>query len=246
MSEPPHPPAPGGPPSTWDSPRPESSSSTWGHQPHHGHLPGGTIAGGSPPGSPPPGDRPRRAARRGALLTVIVISVAAAGAGVLLLTRDDEEDASATADLSAQEREYATAITEAGDSGDGMDQVMAVCMATATVEAVGIDALREAATADELRYGSDKSLRDFGVAPLDEPGVAELARRYDECGDLLGVVTSAAQAQGARPEELACIEESVTEEAVAYATAAWYAGPATLAITTQQTLTGEIQNCGSS
>jgi hypothetical protein len=173
---------------------------------------------------------------------VVVIWAAAAGAAVFLLTRDD--GGRPTVELSAEEQEYADAIGQSGTADSGLDAGMGDCAGTAVVQVVGIEALRSEVTPDELRYTTAESLRDLGVAPLEESKVAELARRLDECGDWEEAwMDELTTVEGATSEELACVRDNLTEEIITYASAAAYAGSAALTATANQSLTDVLEPC---
>jgi hypothetical protein len=221
MSEPPHYPPPGSPPSGWSQP------------------PGQYPGWGQPTGQPPSGRGSSR------LVLVVVAAVAVVGgAVVLLVTSGDRSDGGGdppTVELSTEEQEYAGAIADSGEM-DTVDDAMANCVGAATVEMVGIDVLRDAVTLDELRYGTFDSLREFGVT-LDEPEVAELARRFDECGDWMDVLVDVWAQAEQTPEVLECLTENLTEETLAYATAAGFAGTQELSDSVEQTAEEVIQLC---
>jgi hypothetical protein len=223
MSEPPHYPPPGSPPSGWSQP------------------PGQYPGWGQPTGQPPSGRGSSR------LVLVVVAAVAVVGgAVVLLVTSGDRSDGGGdppTVELSTEEQEYAGAIADSGSRDTpGMDDAMADCVGAATVEVVGIDVLRDAVTLDELRYSTLDSLREFGVT-LDEPEVAELARRFDECGDWMDVLVDVWAQAEQTPEVLECLTENLTEETLAYATAAGFAGTQELSDSVEQTAEEVIQLC---
>jgi hypothetical protein len=178
------------------------------------------------------------------LVVALVVAVVAVvgGAVILLVTSGDGGGGDPTVELSTEEQDYAGAIADSGTMGTALDDTMAQCVGAATVEVVGIDVLRDAATVDELRYGSFDSLREFGVT-LDEPQVAELARRFDECGDWVGVLIDTWAQAEATPETLECLSENVTEETLAYDTAAAFAGTQALSDSVEQTGDEVIQLC---
>jgi hypothetical protein len=181
------------------------------------------------------------------MVLVIMAAVAVAGGSLaLLITRGDSQDGQRndppTVALSADEHDYAEAIADSTSQDMVMADTMAQCIGAATVEMVGIDALRHAATVDQLRYSTVESLRDFGVT-VGEPQVAELARRFDECGDWTDLlITSWAQAQ-ATPETLDCLGDNFSEEQLAYLAAASFVGTRELSDSVERTSQETIQLC---
>jgi len=238
MTEPSHHPPPDRPPSDW----------------------------GQPPGGPPTG---RGTSRLGVTLLVVAAVAVIGGAATLLATRgggdddgvdaagdppaaapsDDDGDGGVDAggdppavEPSTEEQDYAGAIADSLSRDMAMDDVMAHCVGTVTVEMVGIDVLRGAATVDQLRYGTYESFRDFGVT-LDEPQVAELARRYDECGDWMSTLIATWTQAEATSETLACLEQNVSEETLAYIAAVSFLGTQELTDSVEGTSDDVVQRC---
>ena len=218
MTEPSHHPPPDRPPSDW----------------------------GQPPGGPPTG---RGTSRLGVTLLVVAAVAVIGGAATLLATRgggdDDGVDAAGdppAVEPSTEEQDYAGAIADSLSRDMAMDDVMARCVGTVTVEMVGIDVLRGAATVDQLRYGTYESFRDFGVT-LDEPQVAELARRYDECGDWMSTLIATWTQAEATSETLACLEQNVSEETLAYIAAVSFLGTQELTDSVEGTSDDVVQRC---
>lgn len=81
------------------------------------------------------------------------------------------------------------------------------CMAEATVEVLGVDALAAAGTADELRE-SDR-LQLFGVTP-DEATAGELVDALDACVDGRTVLFGDEAALG--PEVRACLDTAIPDD----------------------------------
>jgi hypothetical protein len=179
------------------------------------------------------------------VLVVVAVVAVVGGAVILLVTSGDSDDGGGdppTVELSTEEQEYAGAIADSASRDIAIDDVMAQCVGAATVEMAGIAVLRDAVTLDELRYGTFDSLREFGVT-LDEPQVAELARRYDECGDWMDVLIETWAQAEQTPETLECLRENLTEETLAYATAASFAGTQELSDSVEQTSEEVTQLC---
>jgi hypothetical protein len=180
------------------------------------------------------------------VVLVVVAVVAVVGGAVLLFvtSRDSDEDGGdpPTVELSTEEQDYAGAIADSGGRDLAIDDAMAQCFGAATVDVVGIDVLRGAVTLDELRYGTFDSLREFGVT-LDEPQVAELARRYDECGDWVDVLIETWAQTEATPETLECFRENVNQETLAYLAAASFAGTQELSDSVEQSAEEVSQLC---
>jgi len=243
MTEPPHHPPPDRPPSDW----------------------------GQPPGGPPAGRGTSRLGVT--LLVVAAVAVIGGAATLLATrgvgdddgvdaagdppavepsaagVSDDDGDGGVDAagdppavEPSTEEQDYAGAIADSLSRDMAMDDVMARCVGTVTVEMVGIDVLRGAATVDQVRYGTYESFRDFGVT-LDEPQVAVLARRYDECGDWMSTLIATWTQAEATSETLACLEQNVSEETLAYIAAVSFLGTQELTDSVEGTSDDVVQRC---
>jgi hypothetical protein len=176
------------------------------------------------------------------VVVLAVVAVAVVGGGVLLFVAGgDGDEEPPPVELSAEEQEYADALTEADPTAE-LDPELSQCLSAVTVDVVGIDVLRNAATPAELSNDSGDTLRVFGVE-LDEPRVQELARRFDECGDLWELFAEQSSRQGAPTDMLTCLRRHLTEEELAYSAAAGYVGSEELSDAVDEDLDEALQPC---
>jgi hypothetical protein len=213
-------------------------------EPRHQSFPGSPpTSWGQPSGGPPPG----RGSSRMVLVLVVVVALVVAGGALGLFisggdSRDDEGSNPRDVVLSPEEQDFASAIASSVSRDVVMDDTMAQCVSAATVQMVGVDALRDAATLDQLRYGTFDSLREFGVT-VEEPRVAELARHFDECGDWVGVLIATWAQAEATPQTLECLGDNATEEQLSYLTAASFVGTQELSDSVERTADEIIGLC---
>lgn len=90
----------------------------------------------------------------GLLVVLGILVVAAAGVGAAyFLTQDDNGDRDG----------YIDAVAFLVQDGSDLSESEARCLAETTVDVVGVDALEEVATPEEIRDNPDRSLTDHGI-----------------------------------------------------------------------------------
>jgi hypothetical protein len=102
--------------------------------------------------------------------------------------------------------DYVTALDQSYDNPNTTPDDRR-CMAGATVDVLGVEALTEAGTVDELREAG--SLQAFGITP-DETTAGELVDALDACVDMRTVLFGDEETLG--PEVRSCIEARIPDD----------------------------------
>jgi hypothetical protein len=88
------------------------------------------------------------------------------------------------------------------------------CLAAALVDAVGIEGLQDAASPDEIRQNPEGGLSDFGIS-IDEEQANQILDQGADCGvDFREVLRAAMSASGVSDEDIACVDEAISEQAL--------------------------------
>ena len=124
-----------------------------------------------------------------------------------------------TAATSGRDVEYVDAVTAAmwrnmqedGDLPDGIDEETARCVATSTVEIVGVDQLEAAGITLEALEGDLDDLEDpFDL--VDSAQAEALADEFFDCVDLVGLMAAEMAADGISIESAECMSSALFEE----------------------------------
>jgi hypothetical protein len=139
----------------------------------------------------------------GLLGVVCLLATACSGDGA-----DDDADAEAErgAEAEGDRADYVAALTESYDNPYTTAEDRR-CMAEATVDVIGVEALAAVGTAAELREAG--RLQVFGVTP-DEATAGELVDALDACVDAHTVLFGDEEALG--PEVRSCLETAVPDD----------------------------------
>lgn len=144
------------------------------------------------------------------MLLVLLLGGGAAVAAILLLQEDNQRDSETAEGQDYVDALVATAEVEPNPLTD--DQLR--CLSAALVDALGIEALQDAASPDEIREDPESGLRDFGIS-IDEEQANQIIDQSTDCGvDFREVVLASLAESGLSDEDIACVEEAISEEAV--------------------------------
>jgi hypothetical protein len=100
---------------------------------------------------------------------------------------------------------YVEALAAIGEA-HGVQVDNGRCFAGATVDALGLDALREVATPAELRDGAGRTPRAWGIS-FDEAQSVAFYDRLQDCIDTRQVYLDRLRERGVTDEGMACVEE---------------------------------------
>jgi hypothetical protein len=174
-----------------------------------GPPPGYPPFGGPPPGGPPiwgeggPGGPGRRSSRVPLVLVIVVLVVAGVGVGALVLAQDGDGGSS------ANRAAYVDAVTVVQQADGGPTGSQSRCLAEATVDVLGVDAFRDAATPEELRADPERGLRSWGLAP-DEAQAEAFYDRLEGCGDVRAMWLDSLS--DLPPEAVECIDQAMDDD----------------------------------
>lgn len=144
------------------------------------------------------------------MLLVLLLGGGAAVAAILLLQEDDERDSE-----TAEGEDYVDAIVEGAEVEDNpftRDELR--CLSAALVDAVGIEALQDAVSPDEIRQNPDRSMTEHGIS-LDEEQANQIIDQSTECGlDFRELMRAFMSESGLSDADIACVDEAISDEAV--------------------------------
>lgn len=179
----------------------------WGTPPGSGPPPTGLPPQGWGPGGPggPDGGPPQRSKAPLVVVLVVLVALAAAG-GIYLLTQDEGH--------SEEEQAYIDAITDAAEANEQEEFPLTEeenrCLATAAVDTVGVEQLREAATPEEIRETTSGEPLENVDLDLGEAG--DYFDRANDCIDFRDVfLESLEQGGGLSSEQISCVDDSIDD-----------------------------------
>lgn len=161
-----------------------------------------------PPGPPPPGGPPRRSKAPLVIALVVVAVVVVVGAVLLAQGGDERSD---------EEQAYVDALAEWSEAQQaerlGFDEEESRCFAEAIVDAVGVGALQEAATPEEIRASPEDDPLD--AVEVDRSQAEAIYDDTDGCIEYREVFLNAARRQGELSDaQLECLDEALTDDLV--------------------------------
>jgi hypothetical protein len=142
------------------------------------------------------------------VVLLVLVAVALVGGGVFLLTQGDER--------SEEEQAYIDALTDSAEASEGEDTEIPLsedenrCLATAAVDAVGIEELREVGTPEEVRDNDSGDALEEVDIDLEQAGAY-----YDRargCVDFRDVLTADLEDQGLSSEQVECVNRQVGDD----------------------------------
>lgn len=157
----------------------------------------------------PPGGAPRRS-KAPLVIALVVVAVIVVGAGAVLLARGGDG-------RSEEEQAYVDALadwTESQQAEDlDFDGEESRCFAEAIVDAVGVGALQDVATPEEIRANTEDDPLD--AVEVDRSQAEAIYDDTDGCIEYREVFLNAARRQGELSDaQLECLDEALTDELV--------------------------------
>lgn len=137
------------------------------------------------------------------LAEVMAVVVVGVGVVVMVASKDDGS--------SAERGAYVDAVASIGEA-HGVHPESSSCFSEATVDAVGLDALQDVATPDDLRDNPDRTPRSWGIS-LDGGRAEVFYDQVQDCIDTRQVYMDRLREDGLlTPEALACVDQALGDD----------------------------------